>query len=166
MLRKVMETCHRNLILFDGFNIVLGLTIGFSFGVYSLPILTAETGLDDAAITARQSTIERRGEFHRNLEGSDSLHRSEGTIMVGNNSVWLDGSLSPGPDYRLYFAPIFVETEEIFLAIKSQSVEVGSVKAFTNFTLQLLDGVNVDEFPAVVIWCEAFSQFITAAELS
>ena len=166
MLRKVVKTCRRNLILFGVFNIVLGLTIGVSFGVYSLTILTAETGLDDVAITARQSTIERGGEFHRKLEGFDSLHWGKGTIMVGNNSVWLDGSLSPGPDYRLYFAPIFVETEEIFLAIKSQSVEVGSVKAFTNFTLQLLDGVNVDKFPAVVIWCEAFSQFITAAKLS
>ena len=47
--------------------------------------------------------------------------------MVGNNAVWLDGSLSHGPDYRLYYAPIFVETEESFLAIKSQSIEVGSV---------------------------------------
>ena len=111
--------------MFGVFNIVLGLTIGFGLGVYSLPILTAETGLDDAAITAGQSTIERRGEFHRNLEGSNSLHWGEGTIMVGNNAVWLDGSLPPGPDCRLYFAPIFVETEEIFLAIKSQSVEVG-----------------------------------------
>ena len=166
MLRKVMETCRRNLILISVFNIVLCLTIGLSFGVYSLPILTVETGLEDAAITARQSTIERRGEFHRNLEGSDSLHWVEETIMVGSNAVWLDGSLSTGPDYRLYFAPIFVETEEIFLAIKSLSVEVGSVKTFTNFTLQLPDGVNVDEFPAVVIWCEAFSQFITVAELS
>ncbi len=53
MLRKVVETCRRNMILFDFFNIVLGLTIGFGLGVYSLPILTAETGLDDAAITAR-----------------------------------------------------------------------------------------------------------------
>ena len=86
--------------------------------------------------------------------------------MVGDGSVWLDGSVSPGPEYRLYFAPIFVETEESFLAIKSQSVEVGSNKAFTNFTLQLPNGVNVGGFPAVVIWCEAFSQFITAAELS
>ena len=75
-----METFHRNLILFDVFNIVLGLTIGFSFGVYILPILTAETYLDDADITARQPTIEQGGEFHRNLEGSDSLHRGEGTI--------------------------------------------------------------------------------------
>ena len=77
--------------------------------------------------------------------------------MVGNNAVWQDGSLSSGPDYGLYFAPIFVETEESFPAIKSQSVEFGSVKAFTNFTLQLPDGVNGDEFPALVIWCEAFS---------
>ena len=55
--------------------------------------------------------------------------------MVGDVSVWLDGSLSPGPDYRLYFAPIFVETEESFLTIKSQSVAVGSIKASANFTL-------------------------------
>ncbi len=61
MLRKIMEICRRNLILFRVFNDVLGLTSGFSFGVYSLPILTAETGLKNAAITARQSTIERRG---------------------------------------------------------------------------------------------------------
>ena len=113
-----METYRRILILFGVFNIVLGLKIEFSFCVYSLPILTAETGLDDAAIPARQSTIERRGEFHRNLEGSDSLHWGEGTIMVGNNVVWLDGSLSPGPDYRLYFAPIFVEIGESLLIVK------------------------------------------------
>ena len=86
--------------------------------------------------------------------------------MVGDVSVWLDGSVSPGHDYRLYFAPIFVETEESFLIIKSQSAELGSIRAFSDFTLQLPDGVNVDGFPAVAIWCEAFSQFITVTELS
>ena len=154
------------MILFDVFNVFVGLTIGFGLGVYSLPILTAETGLDDAAIAARQPAFKRLGKFHQNLEGSDRLHRGEGTIMVGDGSIWLDGSVSPGPDYRLYFAPIFVETEESFLAIKLRSVAVGSIKVFTNFTLQLPDDVSVDGFPAVVIWCEAFSQFITTAELS
>ena len=42
--------------------------------------------------------------------------------MVSNNAVWLDSSLSPGPDYRLYFAPIFVEIGESFLIVKSQFV--------------------------------------------
>ena len=95
MLWKVMATCRRSLILFGVFNIVLGLTIGFGLGVYSLPILTVETGLDDAAITARQSTIERRGEFHRNLEDSDSLLWGEAIIMVGNNAVWPDEACQP-----------------------------------------------------------------------
>ena len=45
-----MEACRRNLILFGVFNIFLGLAIGFGLGVYSLPILTAETGLDDARL--------------------------------------------------------------------------------------------------------------------
>ena len=156
MLQTLAEICRKKLILFGIFNVFFGLTVGIGLGVNSLPIPTAEAALDDAAIAARQPAIERLGEFHQNLEGSDSLHWGEGTIMVGDGSVWLDGSVSPGPDYRLYFAPIFIETEESFLAIKSQSVEVGSNKAFTNFTLQLPDGVNVDGFPAVVIWCEAF----------
>ena len=105
------EKCTVGMILFDIFNVFVGLTIGFGLGVYSLPILTAETGLDDAAIAARQPAFERLGKFYQNLEGSDRLHWGEGTIMVGDGSIWLDGSVSLGPDYRLYFAPIFVETE-------------------------------------------------------
>lgn len=93
MLQTLTEICRKNLILFGIFNVFFGLTIGFGLGVYSLPILTAETGLDDAAIAARQPAIERLGKFHRNLEGSDSLHWGEGTIMVGDGSVWLDGSV-------------------------------------------------------------------------
>ena len=127
MLQTLAEICRKNMILFGISNLFVGLTVGFGLGVYSSPIPTAETGLDDAAIAARQPAIERLGEFHRNLEGSDSLHWGEGTIMVGDVSVWLDGSLWPGPNYRLYFAPIFVETEESFLTIKSQSVAVGSI---------------------------------------
>ena len=115
------------MILFGISNLFVGLTVGFGLGVYSSPIPTAETGLDDAAIAARQPAIERLGEFHRNLEGSDSLHWGEGTVMDGDGSVLSDGSVSLGTDYRLYFAPIFVETEESFLTIKSQSVAVGSI---------------------------------------
>ena len=64
MLQTLTEICRKNLILFGIFNVFFGLTIGFGLGVYSLPILTAETGLDDAAIAARQPTIERLGKFY------------------------------------------------------------------------------------------------------
>ena len=52
MLHTLVEICRKNMILFGIFNVFVGLTVEFGLGVYSLPIPTAETGLDDAAIAA------------------------------------------------------------------------------------------------------------------
>ena len=52
MLQSLTEIFRRNMILFGIFYVFVGLTIGFGLGVYSLPIPSAETGLDDAAIAA------------------------------------------------------------------------------------------------------------------
>ena len=80
--------------------------------------------------------------------------------------MWLEGSIAPGPDYRLYLMPEFVEDEDSFLAIKSQAVDIGLVKAFENFSLPVPADVDAGAFPALIIWCEAFGEFITAARLS
>jgi hypothetical protein len=77
----------------------------------------------------------------------------------------LDGTISPGPDYRLYLAPEFVDDGAAFLAIKAVSRQIGAVKTFENFALDLTPAIDLDEYDAVVIWCEAFKQFITAARL-
>ena len=106
---------------------------------------------------------ERRGRFIRDLPGSDALHWGDGTIMMNTNKIWLDGTISPGPDYRLYLAPEFVDDGAGFLAIKAESRQVGTVKTFENFALELTPAIDFDEYDAVVIWCEAFKQFITAA---
>ena len=52
-----------------------------------------------------------------------------------------------------------------FQNIKAQSIQIGPVKAFENFSLDLPDGLDATNYRAVLIWCEAFEQFITAAEL-
>ena len=70
-----------------------------------------------------------------------------------------------GPDYRLYLAPEFVDDGAGFLAIKAESRQIGAVKTFENFALDLTPAIDLDEYDAVVIWCEAFKQFITAARL-
>jgi hypothetical protein len=97
---------------------------------------------------------------------SDAFHWGEGVVHVSRQRVWLDGRIAPGPDYRLYLTPEFVEDEAGFLGIKARSVDIGPVKAFTNFDLAVPPGVNVGDFPALLIWCEAFAEFITAARLS
>ncbi len=139
--------------------------LGFAAGVYYLPILTAEAGLDQRAVRALEGSATRSGYFYRDLPGSDALHWGDGKIMINATRVWLDGKISPGPDYRLYLVDDYVDTGADFLAIKAQTRQVGPIKAFTNFSLDLPADIDGNAFDAVVIWCEAFGQFITAARL-
>jgi len=116
-------------------------------------------------VQALASSAERRGRFVRDLPGSDVLHRGDGTIMMNANKIWLDGTISPNPDYRLYLAPEFVDDGTSFLAIKAKPRQIGAVKTFENFALDLPPAIDLDEYDAVVIWCETFKQFITAVRL-
>ena len=166
LIKKGMDWARSHLILFGTAKFVAGLIIGFGLGVYFLPILTAENGLDEATIASLSSSIERSGVFTRDLQDSDAFHWGEGKINVSAKRIWLEGKVAPGPDYRLYMTPRFVETEADFLAIKAQSVEVASIKAFENFSVDVPMTVDVSGYPALIIWCEAFGQFITSAELS
>ena len=85
--------------------------------------------------------------------------------MFNADRIWLDGKLAPRPHYCLYLTPKYAETGPGFQTIKAQSLQIGPIKAFENFSLDPPDGVGVTNYPAVLIWCEAFGQFFTAAEL-
>jgi len=100
----------------------------------------------------------------RNLRGSDLLHWGEGVIEVSRNRIAHVGRLSPGPDYKIYLAPRFVDTKEAFLLAKKESIRIGDVKTFNGFIVQVPEGVDVYDYTTVVIWCETFDQFISAAE--
>ncbi|MEC8109299.1 MAG: DM13 domain-containing protein [Pseudomonadota bacterium] len=127
--------------------------------------MIAEKGLDSASIVALSDSALRRATFVPNLPGPDELHWGDGVIMVNADRIWLDGKLAPGPDYRLYLTPKYVETGPGFQTIKVQSMQIRTIKTFENFSLGLSDGVDVTNYQAVLIWCEAFGKFITAAEL-
>ena len=139
--------------------------IGFGLGVYFLPILIVEKRPESAWIAALSVSALRRGTFDRDLPGSDGLHWGDEVIMVNADRIWLDGKVAPEPDYRLYLSTKYVETGPGFQAIKAQSLQIGPIKAFENFSLGLPDGVDVTNYCAVSIWCGAFGQFITAAKL-
>ena len=165
LFHSLLNFAKRHIILFGAAKFLAGLIIGFGLGVYFLPILTAEKGLDDTALASLEQTIERSGIFVRELEDSDAFHWGEGKINVSDTKIWLEGKIAAGPDYRLYMTPRFVETEADFLAIKDHSVEIAPIKAFENFAVDVPMDVRVQDYPALLIWCEAFGQFITAAEL-
>ena len=166
MITSLFDFARRHIILFGAAKFTAGLLVGFALGVYFLPILTAEEGLDQSALAQLEASAERRGTFPRDLPGLDAFHWGEGVVRISDSRVWLDGKIAPGPDYKLYLTPSLARDEAEFLAIKEQSVRIGDVKAFTNFSLEVPSGVRVGDYPALLIWCEAFGEFITAADLS
>lgn len=143
---------------------LITLAAGFALGIYALPILTAPPGPEDAVLRATQTGALYRGHFDRSLKGSDFLHWGEGEVRILSDKIAHEGQLSPGPDYKLYLAPEFVDTEDGFLRIKGQSHRIGDVKTFDGFLVPVPSGVDVSAYTTVVVWCEAFNQFITAAK--
>jgi hypothetical protein len=139
------------------------LGIGFALGIYALPILTAPASPTPSEVGAAAGAAAFRGQFRRDLKDSDALHWGEGTVSVGPRSIALAGRLAPGPDYKLYLSPEFVETEADFLRLKARMARVGDVRTFENFVVPVPPGIDPAAYTAVIVWCETFSQFITAA---
>jgi hypothetical protein len=137
---------------------------GFAAGIYVLPILIAPPAPPASAVSALATQAQFTGRFRRDLAGSDALHWGEGTVSVGPAAVALMGQLAPGPDYKLYLAPAFVQDEAQFLQLKAQALRVGDVKTFDNFIVALPPGTDLTAYNTVVVWCETFSEFISAAQ--
>lgn len=138
--------------------------VGFALGIYMLPILVEPAGPSAADLAAQAKSATYRAQFNRALKGSDLLHWGEGVVYVGARSVALEGRLGPGPDYKLYLSPEYVETNADFERIKPRMVRVGDIRAFHNFLVPLPSGVDVGRFNTVVVWCETFHQFISSAK--
>ena len=139
------------------------LAAGFALGIYLLPILIAPAAPTAAEVAQKAAAATFTAEFRRDLKDSDLFHWGEGRVTVGKDAVTLVGALAPGPDYKLYLSPEFVETEADFLRLKPRMARVGDVKTFDNFVIPVPAGIDPAAYSAVVVWCERFGQFITAA---
>ena len=156
-----MKVLHRTLLVTASHGFVLA--AGFALGVYLLPVWTAAPAPLPAELAAARAQATFSGELRRDLRDSDWLHWGEGTVQVGPRLVAHAGRLAPGPDYKLYLAPQFVETEADFLRMKPRMVRIGDVRGYQGFVLPVPAGVDVAAYTTVVIWCETFGQFISAA---
>lgn len=137
---------------------------GFAAGIYALPILIAPPVPSAEELKAASFDVQFTGTFKRDLKDSDALHWGEGVVSIAPTVISLAGRLAPGPDYKLYLSPEFVETEADFNRLKSRMARVGDVKTFENFVVPVPAGIEPAKYAAVVVWCETFAQFITAAK--
>lgn len=142
---------------------LVALAIGFGAGIYFLPILTAEPAPPTEILAQQAEAANYSAELTRDLRGSDALHWGEGTVSLTSEAISHQGKLAPGPDYYVYLTREFVEHEDEFEPIKDSAVRVGMVRSFDGFILDLPEGIDLEDYTSVVIWCESFGEFITAA---
>ena len=137
---------------------------GLALGVYFLPIaIAAHSPAPVAQIALHEREAPFHGAFVRDLKGSDSLHWGAGSVAVSERAVSLTGELAPGPDYKLYLSPDFVETNADFERMKERMVRVGDVRTFHGFLVPVPGEIDPGAYNTVVVWCETFHQFITSA---
>lgn len=141
----------------------LSAAAGFALGIYALPILIAPPAPSGEEVAAQATSARYEAQFRRDLKDSDALHWGEGKVSIGAEAIVFEGELAPGLDYKLYLSPEFVETEADFQRLKARMVRVGDVRTFRNFVVPLPAAVDPSAYSAVIVWCETFNQFITAA---
>lgn len=138
--------------------------VGFGAGIYVLPILTAPEAPTNEQVATASKGMVYEAEFKRELKDSDALHWGEGKVSIGADVITLQGELAPGPNYKLYLSPTFVETEAEFKKLKSSMKVVGNIETFNNFIVEINEDVNPENYNSVIVWCESFGEFITAAQ--
>lgn len=139
------------------------LAAGFALGIYLLPIITAPPSPDQAVLEESARSALYTAEFRRDLKGSDFLHWGEGTVSVSADRIAHRGSLAPGPDYKLYLVPEFVEDEKQFEAVRSSAIRLGDIKTFDGFLVDVPPNVDIEAYTTILVWCETFGEFISAA---
>ena len=153
--------------MFKSIRIVLthgiALAVGFALGIYLLPILIAPDAPSDEAVSSNMQQAMFKTRFTRELPGSDFLHWGEGEVSISENRIGFTGSLAPGPDYQIYLTRELALDEQSFLRIKDQAARIGAVKTFDNFLIDIPAGINPEDYNAIIVWCETFAEFITAA---
>jgi hypothetical protein len=143
--------------LLSGITHAVALTIGFAAGIYALPILIAPAAPSASEVSTQAGSAQFTGQFRRDLKDSDFLHWGEGTVSISRRSIALMGRIAPGPDYKLYLSPEFIETEADFLRMKPRMIRVGDVKTFDNFIVPVPESVDPAAYTTVIVWCETFT---------
>ncbi|WP_260261784.1 DM13 domain-containing protein [Vibrio intestinalis] len=139
------------------------IVVGFALGIYALPILTQPQSPSMQAVEQVSKHAQFSATFQKDRQDSDFLHWGEGSVSISDSQIAFVGEMAPGPDYKLYLSPVFIETEQAFNQHKPSMVQVGDIKTFDRFSVELPQGVDVVNYNTVIVWCESFGQFITSA---
>ena len=146
---------------------VLGTGFGVALGFFIFPYVFPPPTATEQLADAEHSNLVAFGSFiHANP--SDPVHYGKGRVSVYEHTVFLepDFEVGPGPAFHVYLVPKG--------SIRSTSdlkdvmvVDLGGLRAFKGSQQYAIPaGVNLKDYPTVMIWCERFGVLISPADLT
>ena len=151
------------IFLFGG---LLGTGFGFALGIFFFPYLFPPPPAVEQLTEADRSPLVATGAFIH-ADTSDPVHYGSGKVSVYEKTVFLesDFKVGPGPKYHVYLVPK-VGVRKAEDVKDSMFVDLGRLRAFEGSQRYAIPaGVDLKQFPSVVIWCEAFGVLISPADL-
>lgn len=156
----------RALVIFV-FGGLLGLAGGIVVGLFVYPFVFPPPPAAETLDTAESGALVATGTFiHANP--SDPIHYGSGKVSVYENAVFLepDFKVGPGPAYHVYLVPKAMIRASGDVR-DTMYVDLGQLRSFEGSQEYAIPGgVDLADFPSVVIWCEQFSVLISPADLS
>lgn len=146
---------------------ILGTGFGVAVGFFAYPFVFPPPEAMDRLTAEEKTTVVARGTFvHANP--SDPIHWGKGKVTLYENTVFLedDFEVGPGPAFHVYLVPQaeIRSSGDVEIAM---FVDLGKLRAFKGAQkFAVPAGVNLKDFPSVVIWCAEFGVLISPADLS
>jgi hypothetical protein len=145
----------------------LGTAFGIAVGFFLFPFVFPPPPAAEQLLETDRTPLVATGTFiHANP--SDPIHYGKGKVSVYERTVFLesDFEVGPGPKFHVYLVPK--------ANIRSNSdvtgtmfVDLGRLRAFQGSQRYSIPaGIDLKNYPSVVIWCEQFSVLISPADLS
>ena len=147
---------------------VLGTGFGVALGFFFFPfVFPPPTAMDQLTPTESASALQATGTFiHANP--SDPVHWGKGKVSVYERTVFLepDFEVGPGPAYHVYLVPK-ANIRDAASVKDAMFIDLGGLRSFKGSQRYPIPaGVNLKDYPSVVIWCERFSVLISPADLT
>jgi hypothetical protein len=146
---------------------VLGTAFGVALGFFLFPYAFPPPPAAESLTEADRSALVATGTFiHANP--SDPVHWGKGKVSVYEKAVFLepDFEVGPGPAYHVYLVPKTSIRSSVDLG-DAMYVDLGGLRAFKGSQrYPIPEGVNLADYPSVIIWCERFSVLISPADLT
>lgn len=144
---------------------ILGSVLGFFLGLGTYPELFPTLAGGSLAPVAEGPVVAEGTFVHANPQ--DPLHYGAGPVTLAPGLVQLgDGfEVGPGPGYRLYLVPL-AEVGPDTRVDETLFIDLGPLQGFAGVQAYALPaGLDLADYPSVVVWSTHFNVLISAAAL-